>query len=188
MKQTKLFSLAICLVVSLALMNGGCDGGGGGSSCAGPIPCLTEEFGDTFYMFEDQTGDQALIFSDGEIVLLAAYYYHPHTGEPYMILIVGPVTSCYNADLITGAIDWNDNFEIDEGEILEPMDGRLRICDETLFAFDLFLLGESWHDREWTYVGSSNLINGAIRQEPAELHTDLLREFFQIMARHSGAN
>ena len=67
-----------------------------------------------------------------------------------MIAIVGSVISCHDGDLRMAAIDWNSNGNVEDGEWLEPMDGGLNICNETLSIYDLFLLGESWHNYEAT--------------------------------------
>jgi hypothetical protein len=182
MMQVKFLSVILLLALSLPFTYGGCSGGGGdggGDPCAGPVPCLTD-FGDTYYEFVDQLGDSAIVISDGIDVGFVGIYYDPD-GDPYMIVIIGPVVSCHDGDMIQGAIDWNMNGEIEEGELLEPMDGGLNICNETLSLFDLFLLGESWHDHEWTYVGSGPLIEGIMTQEKAESPRDFLHELIQIL-------
>lgn len=173
--------IALGLVTIIATGGGGGGGGGGGDPCAGPVPCLTEDFGDTFYEFVDQLGDPGIVLSDGIDVVFGGIYYDP-LGDPYIIAIGGPVISCHDGDMIAGAIDWNMNGEIEDGEWLEPMDGGLNICNETLSIYDLFLLGESWHDHEWTYVGSGTLSAVTTTQERAEPPRDLLRELIQIMS------
>jgi hypothetical protein len=146
------------LLLSISLLIIACGGGGGGGPdpCDGPVPCLTNDFGTTVYEFTDGSGDPVVLFSDGEYVVIAGIYYDPDN-QPYIIGIGGPVTSCREADLINAAIDWNQNGLLEEGEWLEPMEGGLDVCDETLSVYDLFLLGDAWHYREWTYVDRHQL-------------------------------
>ena len=119
MKNGKFLTMIILLAFSLPFTYGGCSGGGGGDGggdpCAGPIPCLTENWGNTFYEFVDQLGDPAIVLSDGVVVGFGGIYYDPG-GDPYPIAIVGPVISCRDGDMIDGAIDWNLNGEVDPGE------------------------------------------------------------------------
>ena len=136
MKNGKFLTMIILLAFSLPFTYGGWSGGGdgggsAGDACAGPVPCLTEDFGDTFYEFVDQLGDPSLVISDGTIVVFGGIYYDPGD-DPYPVVLGGPVISCHDGDLIEGAIDWNWNGIIDDGEWLNPMDGGLNICNETL--------------------------------------------------------
>ena len=184
MKQAKFLSVIMLLAFSLPFTYGGCSNGGGGddgNACAGLVPCLMVDFGDTIYEFVDQPGDPAIILSDGIDVGFGGIYYDPQ-GDPYPIAIIGPAISCHDGDLLIGAIDWNLNGEVDDGEWLDPMDGELTICNQILSVYDLFLLGDSWHYHEWTYIGSSTLNAGIMAQEKTEFPTDLLRKLIQVLS------
>ena len=126
-------------------------------------------------------GDPAIVLSDGILVAFGGIYYDPD-GDPYPIAIVGPVISCRDGDMIDGAIDWNLNGEVDDGEWLEPMDGGLNICNETLSLYDLFLLGDDWLDYEATYVGTGVLSTWTMTQEKTESPRDLVHELIQILS------
>ncbi len=185
MKNRKFLMMIILLAFSLPFTYGSSGGGDGRSSagdvCAGPVPCLTKDFGDTFYEFVDQLGDPAIVLSDGIITVVGGIYYDEF-GDPYPVALGGPVISCHDGDLIEGAIDWNWNGIIDDGEWLNPMDGGLNICNVTLSIYDLVVEGEPWSDYEATYVGSGTLSLGEMIQEETESLKNLVHAFIQILS------
>lgn len=190
MKNAKFLTMIILLAFSLPFTYGSCgggsggsggDGGDGGDPCAGPVPCLTEDWGNTFYEFVDQGGAPSIILSDGIIMGFGGIYFD-ELGDPYPIAFAGPVISCHDGDLTEGAIDWNLNGNVDPDEWLDSVDGALNICNVTLSIYDLVVEGEPWSDYEATYVGSGTLSLGEMIQEETESPKDLLHELIQIMS------
>lgn len=140
--------LFVLLAMAIFLMIGGCGGGGGdgapADSCAGPIPCLTGDWGNTFYVFEDQSsGDPVVLLSDGTYAGVGGYYYDG--GAVYAVALTGPVSDCRNAQLDYGAIDWDGDGLVQEDEIFS-MQGSLNVCATTLRVYNLSMLGELYPD------------------------------------------
>lgn len=188
MKCAKILTIIILLAFSLPFTYGGCSGGGngggdddGGDPCAGPVPCLTEDFGNTFYEFVDQLGDPAIVYSDGINIGVGGIYYD-ELGDPYIIVLAGPVITCHDGDLTEGVIDWNSNGIIDPGEELGSVSGEVNICNETLSIYDLVVEGEPQPDYEATYVGSGILSLEEMIKEQGEPQRDFLDELIKILS------
>jgi hypothetical protein len=170
----------LCLFFLYAGCSGG-GGGGGGDPCAGPVPCLTTGFGNTFYEFIDNKDDPVALFSDGVLVGFGGFYYDAD-GGPYTITLVGMVVDCHNGDLTEGAIDWNDNGEIEDGEVLEPFAAEINICNSTLSIYNIDVLGPDWQDYEATYVGAITLSLGSAVLKNTDPKRKLVDELFQSLS------
>jgi len=180
----------LCLigVIALGLMtivgsNGG-DGGDGGTPtdpCAGPVPCLTENWGDTYYEFVDQWGDPIIVISDGDTVAGGAIYYDD-LGDPYPIALAGPVIDCHNGELTEGAIDWNWSGTIEDFEWLTSVEAKLNICKETLKVSDIVLEGDPLDDIVATYVESGTLSVSKAIQIDRGFPTKLLHELMKRLS------
>jgi len=175
----------LCLagVIALGLMTivatgGGGGGGGDGDPCAGPVPCLTENWGDTYYEFVDQWGDPVVVMSDGDLVAGGGLYYDDQ-GNPYPIALAGPVIDCRNGELTDGAIDWNWSGTVEPDEWLTSVEGKLNICRETLRVYDLVLEGEPIDDIVATYVESGILSVSRVIQIDRGFPTKLVHELMK---------
>ena len=175
--------LALVLVVSVVFCSG-CNGGNGDGSlpadpCAGgPVPCLTENWGDTFYVFEDDYGDPIVVMSGGVEAGVGGIYYDER-GEPYPIALAGPVVDCYNSELRYGAIDWNWNGTVEEDEWLDSVEGKMNICKETLKIYDLVIEGFPMDDTEATYLDFGILTASIVIQKDRGFPTKLIHELIE---------
>ncbi len=128
-----------------------CGGGGDDDDdidpCSGPVPCLTQDWGGTFYQFEESNGNPILINSDGNIFGGAGL-----DEEGSIIGLGGEVVDCYNSNITTGAIDRNPP----DGNIdywFTSVSGKVNICNTTLRVTNLVIEGTREPDTVATYVG-----------------------------------
>ena len=154
------------LMVCFALI--GCSDSGGGSSkkknpCDGPVPCLTEKWGDyledgppwwrgryaTFY-----DGDEPIVLiSDGEYAEVDGMF--EIEGETYLIGLAGQVLDCYNAHLDFGGVDYDLDGIPDY--MFTSVSGHLRVCGQTLSIYDIIVEGEVYEDVVATYDSMASL-------------------------------
>ena len=118
----------------------------GGDSCDGPVPFLTEDWGDTFYEFVDADGEMVLILSDGEIFGGAGV-----TDDGFLMALAGEVDDCNDGNIAVGGLDYNLDGEIDFW--FDTASGNLNICDKKLKVTNLILDGDRYDDIVATYVG-----------------------------------
>jgi hypothetical protein len=167
----------ICLacVIAIGFMTiigtgGGGDSDDGGDSCDGPVPCLTVNFGNTAYIFEDQSGGLVAVLSDGALVGVGFYWYDGQ--QTFPIGLAGQVTDCRNGELTEGAKDLNEDFIPDPGEEFASVSGNVNICNETLTVSNLVLDGIPQQDIVATYFANFPLsLSGALpidREPPIE--------------------
>jgi ketosteroid isomerase-like protein len=129
--------------------------------CAGPVPCLTQNFGNTFYIFEDQWGNAVVVISDGVIAGVAGIW--DFEGPIFTIGLAGPVTGCRDAVLDTGFVDLNGDGDIDPGEE-RSVSGDVNICNETLTVSNLVFNSIPQQDIVGTYIGSGEFsLSGALQ-------------------------
>ena len=132
------------LMVCFALI--GCsDGGGGGgnkdNSCDGPVPCLTQNWGNQYVLFYD--GDiPVVLVSDGEAMGVAGTY--EVEGEMAIVALAGPVLNCYDASINSGGVDFD--FDGTSDYSFTSASGHLRVCDETLRIYNIVIEGEAEDD------------------------------------------
>jgi hypothetical protein len=126
-------------------------------------------------------GDPAIVSSGGIEIGVGGIYYDEF-GDPYPVVLYGPVISCHDGDLIEGVIDWNLNGIVDPGEELGSVSGELNICNVTLSIYDLVVEGEPQPDYEATYVAPGTLSQGEMIQEKTESSRNLLHELIQILS------
>ena len=126
----------------------------GGDSCDGPVPCLTVDWGDTFYEFVDADGEMVLILSDGEIFGGAGV-----TDDGFFWGLGGEVVDCNDGNIIVGGLDFNLDGIVDFW--FDTASGNVNICDKKLKVTNLILDGDPWDDIVATYVG----IAASIAQE-----------------------
>ena len=124
------------------------DSNGDRNECDGPVPCLTKDWGDSEYWFTDTNGNPVVVLSEGNAFAVAGL-----TDEGYIISVGGTPTDCYNGKLLLGAIDWNDDGEIDDNEWLSSVGGNANICNKTLTISDLVIEGTPEKDVVATYDG-----------------------------------
>ena len=120
--------------------------------CAGPVPCLTEDWELTDQEFEDQYGDPVIVSSMGTYAWVEGIVYD-HLGSGHWVSLHGPVVDCYNAKMWYGWMDLDGDGIEDPLEQLRWVDAGLEICNETLRVYDILLEAEPYHDIEATYVG-----------------------------------
>jgi hypothetical protein len=138
-------------LIAIIGTSGGGDGDGDGDPCTGPVPCLTVNSGNNFYLFEDQSGDPVAVLSDGAIVGVGFFWFDGQGTFP--IGLAGPVTGCRNGELTEGAKDLNGDFIPDPGEEFASVSGNVNICNETLTVSNLVLDGIPQQDVVATYFG-----------------------------------
>ena len=144
--------LCLIVVIAFGLMvivatGGGGGGGGGGDPCAGPVPCLTQDWGGTFYEFREPNGSPIIISSYGNVYAGAGF-----SDDGDIIGLGGDVIDCYNGDISEGAIDYNPP----DGNIdywFTSVSGNVNICNTTLRIYDLVIEGTPEPDTVATYVG-----------------------------------
>jgi hypothetical protein len=140
---------AITLGLMAIVATGGGGGGGGGDPCAGPVPCLTQDWGGTFYEFHEPNGSPIFITSYGNVYAGAGF-----NEDGDIIGLGGDVIDCYNGDISEGAIDYNPP----DGNIdywFTSVSGNVNICNTTLRISDLVIEGTPEPDTVATYVGVS---------------------------------
>jgi len=144
----KLFHLVLFLIlttfVAIGCNSGG--GGGGGNSCDGPVPCLTEDWGDTLYEYIDSDGEPVFIGSDGEFFGGAGV-----TDDGFLMALGGEVDDCNDGIVTVAALDFNLDGVADFW--FDTASGNVNICDKKLKVTNLILDGEHWDDIVATYVG-----------------------------------
>ena len=127
----------LVVLACLCLTLSGCgDGGhrGGGDPCAGPVPCFTNQVGDTIYVFwDDSSWDYLAVVSNGVEVVVLVYWV---SGERIYFVEgwIGPVDLCHTVQIDT----WVE-IECEYGTAnctLTPwpgcVEGPLTICGEWL--------------------------------------------------------
>jgi hypothetical protein len=124
------------------------DGGGGsGDLCAGPVPCLTQDWGGTYYEFHEPNGNRIIITSNGNVYAAVGY-----NEEGDAIGLGGDVIDCYNGDISEGAIDnYPPDGNIDDW--FTSVSGNVNICNTTLRISNLVIEGTPEPGTEATYVG-----------------------------------
>jgi len=178
----------LCLVgvIALGLMTivgtGGDGGGGGGGGptstdpCAGPVPCLTQDWGLTFYEFQEPGGSPILVTSDGNIHAEAGY-----NEDGDIIGGGGYVSDCYNGDIEEGAIDYYPP----DGNIdywFSSVSGNLNICDRTLRISNFVIEGTPEADVVATYIGSGTMSVSEAIQIDRGLTTKLMHELVKRLS------
>jgi hypothetical protein len=133
--------------ISIIGTGGGGDDGGGGDPCVGPVPCLTQDWGGTFYEFQDPNGSPIIITSYGNVYAGAGF-----NEDGDLIGLGGDVIDCYNGDISEGAIDNNPpDGNIDDW--FTSVSGNLNICNTTLRISGLVIEGTPQPEIVATYVG-----------------------------------
>ena len=164
----KIFHLFLLLFlttfVAIGCNDGG--GGGGGDSCDGPVPCLTEDWGDTMYEFRDADGEQVGIFSDGEIFAGAGV-----TDDGFLMALAGDVDDCNDGNIAVGGLDYNLDGEIDFW--FDTASGNVNICDKKLKVTNLILDGDRYDDIVATYVG---VLRSAIQADQSDSAQAIISE------------
>ena len=172
----------LCLVgvIALGLMTivatGGGGGGGGGDPCAGPVPCLTQDWGLTFYEFQEPGGSPLLVTSDGNIHAEAFF-----NDDGDIIGVGGYVSDCYNGDIEEGAIDYYPP----DGNIdywFTSISGNVNICNTTLRISNIVIEGTPEADIAATYVGSGTLSVSEAIQIDRGLTTKLMHELVKRLS------
>jgi hypothetical protein len=161
----KLGSLFTILVILFAF---GCSGGSGSGGkkdkdpCAGPVPCLTEEWGyideggywiGEFAIFMDGTGTPILLITDGETFAVGGYY-EVVEGEIGIVAFEGPVRNCYSGTINLGG--WADNDGNIIGEFTSAS-GNVKVCGETITISKVVVEGEIYPDVVGTFDSMGTL-------------------------------
>ena len=163
MQRTKKVIIILMIVSMVFLLLGGCGKDDDDYAyipavdpCAGPVPCLTEDWGNTYYQFIDQYDNPILVMSDGAYSDGVGIIY-PDGVTPYPCLLGGPVVDCHNGTLSYGGIDWDWSGTIDPDEWLTSVQGNVNICVKTLKVTNLVLDGVPFENVTATYVTSGTL-------------------------------
>lgn len=150
MKKNPLYCVLIIAILSIFIF--GCtssdSGSDDGNECDGPVPCLTTDWNDSEYWFEEANGNPVLVISDGDVFAVAGY-----TDDGHIISVGGLTTNCYNGNLSEGAVDWNDNGALDDDEWLSSVAGNVNICDKTLTISNLVIEGSPEGNVVASYLG-----------------------------------
>lgn len=142
-----LFVLAVFIIT-------GCDmGSSTGSSiseesCEGPIPCATEDWGDTILEFDEDTLT-ILLHSDGEIFSTGFL-----VEGPYLMTIAGEVKDCNFGKITFAGLDYNTDGIVDDW--YDSADGNAYFCGSTLRLTHVYLDETRYYDFYATYVGIRN--------------------------------
>ena len=147
--------LVLVLMVCFALI--GCSGSGGGSSkkkdpCAGPVPCLSNNWGDQVAVFYEGNNLIALL-SDGEFFGIGAY--QVVEGETVIIGVGGEVINCYYGNITVGSIDYDLDGIPDYW--FDSVSGGVKVCDETLRVYNIVIEGEAEEDVVATFDSMATL-------------------------------
>jgi hypothetical protein len=144
----KLFHLFLLFVLTTFVAIGCNSGGGGGDgdSCDGLVPCITTDFGDTFYEFVEADGESVVISSDG-----VAFGGAGTTDDGFLIGLGGEVVDCNNGKIMVGGLDYNLDGVVDFW--FDTASGNVNICDKKLKVTNLILDGDRYDDIVATYVG-----------------------------------
>jgi hypothetical protein len=144
-KRLFFLSLFFGLIIFFAI---GCNdgGGGGGNSCDGPVPCLTSDWGDTMYEFEEDDGNPIVIGSDG-----LAFGGAGVTDDGFIMALGGEVVGCYTGNILVGGMDYNLDGTVDEW--FDTASGNVKICDTELKITNLILNGVPNENIVAEYVG-----------------------------------
>jgi len=158
MKAKRTIRLFMGIVAILALVGCGDDGGHGTppDPCAGPVPCLTEDWGMTGYIFEDRLGEPYAVVSDGTAMAVVGFVWW--TPSEYVLVgLAGPSIDCHNGEFLYAAF-WSTlpPGDIPDYETL-GVQGKLNICGVTLTISDLSIPGWVLPDLVATYVGTETL-------------------------------
>jgi hypothetical protein len=156
--------------------DGGGGGGGGGDPCAGPVPCLTQDWGVTFYEFQEPDGSPILVNSDGNIHAEAGF-----TDDGDIIAFAGYVSDCYNGDIEEGAIDYYPP----DGNIdywFTWISGNVNICNTTLRISNIVIEGTPEADVVATYIGVATSLISNEDQIDRKIPPEILFEILDKMS------
>ncbi len=176
MKKNKLYLFTI-LIAALALFIpacGGSSGGGGGGGC--DVPCLTQNWGSTFYEFQEPSGSPILVTSDGNVHAEAGFNEY---GD--IIAVAGHVSDCYNGDIEEGAIDESPP----DGNIdywFTSISGNVNISNKILTISNLVIEGTPEADIVATCVGSGIAAVSMEIQIDRKIPTEILFEILDKMS------
>lgn len=171
-RNSKLVFLLFFIVGAIIFIGCTNDSGGDGKreECDGPVPCLTNDWGDMNYEFREMDGSPVIVISYGDVFGVGG-----DTEEGYIYGLAGPTKSCYDGTITDGGLDYNRDGVVDYW--LKSASGNLNICDITLHLTDLVIEGEQKSNVTATYFGSfrslgdREMIIGALDQ--------IIRNFLQ---------
>ena len=130
------------LMIYFALIGCSDSGGGGGKNkCAGPVPCLAQNWGNQYALFNNGE-DPIVLVSNGKTLGVAGLF--EVEGEMVIVGLEGPVSNCYNGNLNLGGVDDDLDGTIDYW--FTSATGRLRVCDKTLKIYNIVIEGEDEDD------------------------------------------
>ena len=169
--------LALLIILIFGCNSSG--GGGGGNKnkndtpdtdpCAGPVPCLTEDWKNSYAIFYDNKGAPAILGSNGKTFALAFNVIN-QSNEMATIGLSGPAVKCRSGNFNDGVIDYNMDGTIDD--ILLNVVGKLSICFKTLdtsgIEFDL-------NDLHWLITTTTAYYDGmsTLSVHDHSLNTDM---------------
>ena len=187
--------LVLVLMVLFALTGCSDSGGSSKSSCDGPVPCLTEKWGENVAEFPYWSGSYAIFYegdnlivlmSDGEFFGIGAD--QVIEGENVIIGLAGDVTNCYNGSITFGAIDYDLDGIIDYE--FTSTSGFVRVCDKKLTIYNIVVEGEAQDnvvakfDSMASYSASTHLSTDApISAENVEKVKIMIRLIEQLMEK-----
>jgi hypothetical protein len=146
-----LFLIGVSALGLMAIIGTGGGGGGDGDPCAGPVPCLTTDWGDTSRVFIDSDGSPILVLSDGTVFAAAGV-----NDDGHLISLGGTVTDCYNGVISLAIIDLNDDGIPQDSEVFDAS-GNAKICGSTLTGTNLVIDGVPENDVVATYSGTASV-------------------------------
>jgi hypothetical protein len=162
----RLFYLSLFFGLTTIFAMGCNDGGGGGNSCDGPVPCITTDWGDTMYEFEGDDGNLILIGSDG-----LAFGGAGLTDDGFIMALGGEVLDCYTGNILVGGMDYNLDGIVDEW--FDTATGKMTICDTELNVTNLILDGVPEENIAADYVG---VARGMIQSEESATAQAIISE------------
>jgi len=178
-KGIKLIAV-ICVGVFGMLFFVACGGDGNGDDdsdpCTGPVPCLTQNWGDTYYQFNESNGNPIVVVSDGNVFGGAG-----PDEEGSIIGLGGVVVDCYNGNITTGGVDRNPpDGNIDY--MFTSVSGKVNICNTTLRVTNLVIEGTREPDTVATYVGVAQTSENNGDQTDRKAQQEILFEILNKMS------
>jgi len=175
-KGLSIFTLLFLSIAVICLACGGCGGdgdGGGGGGCN--VPCLTQDWGNKYYEFEDQQGNPIIVISYGDVHAEAGFN---DVGD--LIAFGGFVSDCNNGDIDNGGLDTDLNGTIDYW--FTSISGNVNISNKTLTISNLVIEGTPEADIVATCVGSGIAAVSMEIQIDRKIQTEILFEILDKMS------
>ena len=187
--------LVLVLMVLFALTGCSDSGGSSKSSCDGPVPCLTEKWGEIIAEFPYYRGEVAVFYEGDNLILLmgdgegfGVGGEQVIDGKKVTVGLGGEVTNCYNGTITDGGIDYDLDGLVDY--TFTSASAFVRVCDKTLTIYNIVVEGEAHDDVVATFDSMASLsasnhlsTDAPISAENVEKVKVLIRLIEQLMEK-----